>query len=89
MDRDRCHSFGVKLGNWNLERASTVIRRYALRAHTDVIGADLWVFTDTRLRHCERRCKTPPRLADILRNSSNARRAIEGLWFRLERSQLI
>jgi hypothetical protein len=37
----------VKLGNWNLERASTAIRRDALRAHTDVIGADLWVLTET------------------------------------------
>lgn len=37
----------MKLGNWNLERASTTIRRGALRAYTDVIGADLWAFTET------------------------------------------
>lgn len=37
----------MKLGNWNLERASTAIRRDGLRAHTDVIGADLGVFTET------------------------------------------
>jgi hypothetical protein len=37
----------VKIGNWNLERASTPARRAALREHTDRVGADLWVFTET------------------------------------------
>ena len=37
----------VKLANWNLERASTSARRKALREHTDRVGADVWVFTET------------------------------------------
>ncbi len=37
----------MKIGNWNLERASTPARRAALREHTDRVGADLWVFAET------------------------------------------
>ncbi len=37
----------VKLANWNLERAATVVRRDALRQYTDKIAADVWVLTET------------------------------------------
>lgn len=36
----------MRLANWNLERASTPVRRNALRMETEKIAADVWVFTE-------------------------------------------